>query len=102
MGQFDLHKNPKGGAYPLLLDIQSEMLARLSTRVVAPLMTVKRYGARPITRLNPIVKIKGVDHVIVFQELAAIPASALGDPVSSLVSRRADLIAALDLLFTGI
>jgi toxin CcdB len=102
MAQFDLHKNPKGGAYPLLLDIQSEMLERLSTRVVAPLMTLKRYGARPITRLNPIVKIKGADHVIVFQELAAIPASALGEPVASLVSRRADLIAALDLLFTGI
>ena len=102
MAQFDLHENPKGGAYPLLLDVQSDMLAQLGTRVVVPLMTAKRYGARPITRLNPVVRVKGKEHVMLFQELASVPASMLGEPVASLVSRRADVIAALDLLFTGI
>ena len=102
MAQFDLFRNPRGGAYPLLLDIQSGILKRLTTRVVVPLVTVKRYGARPITRLNPVVKVKGVDYVLVFQELAAVPTSALGDAFGSLASRRSDLVAAVDLLFTGI
>lgn len=102
MAQFDVHRNPKRGLYPLLLDLQSELLSALATRVVAPLMVLKRYGARPITRLNPVVRINGADHVVVFQELAAIPSSALGDVVGSLASRRADLVAAVDLLFTGI
>ncbi len=102
MAQFDLHKNPRGGAYPYLLDVQAELLERLGTRVVVPLMPLKKYGARPITRLNPVVKVKGADHVVVFQELAAVPVTVLGEPVASLVGKRADLIAALDLLFTGI
>jgi toxin CcdB len=102
MAQFDLHRNPRGGAYPLLLDVQAELLARLTTRVVVPLMTLKRYGARPITRLNPVVRVKGVDHVLVFQELAAVPATALGPVVGTLTARRAELTAAVDLLFTGI
>lgn len=102
MAQFDLHRNRKGGDYPLLLDVQADLLERLATRVVVPLMTVKRHGARPITRLNPVVRVRGNEYVLVFQELAAIPASALGDVVGSLADRRAELIAAVDLLFTGI
>ncbi len=101
MPQFDVYKNPRGGAYPLLLDVQADLLAGLATRVVAPLMTVKRYG-KPITRLNPTVSIDGTVYVIVFQELAAIPAVALDDAITSVAARRSDLIAALDLLFTGI
>jgi toxin CcdB len=102
MPQFDVFKNPRGGAYPLLLDVQADVLARLATRVVVPLMTLKRYGSKPITRLNPIASIDGTDYVFVFQELAAIPAATLGEPVTSLASRRAELTAAVDLLFTGI
>jgi toxin CcdB len=102
MPQFDLFKNPRGGLFPLLLDIQTDLLAALATRVVVPVATVKRYGAKPISRLNPVIPIRGVDHILVFQELAAIPLSALGLSIDSLVSRRAELIAAVDLIFTGI
>lgn len=72
----------------------------MATRVVAPLITLKRYGVRPITRLNPVVRIKQTEYAILFQELAAIPAAALGERVGSLAESRAELIAALDLLFT--
>jgi toxin CcdB len=102
MAQFDVYRNPRRGAFPLLLDIQAEVLSQLATRVVVPLATVKRYGARPITHLNPTAKIGRAQYVLVFQELAAIPASTLRSPVGSLSDRRTDLIAAIDLLFTGI
>jgi toxin CcdB len=102
MAQFDVHRNPRGGDYPLLIDVQSDLLQRLATRVVVPLITAKRYGGRPITRLNPTAKIRAVEYVLVFQELAAIPASALGESVTSLADRRVELVAALDLLFTGV
>lgn len=102
MAQFDVHRNPRGGAYPLLLDIQADLLSQLATRVVVPLATLKRHGAKPITRINPTVRLRGVEYVMVFQELAAVPRSALGDPCGSLAARRSELIAALDLLFTGV
>lgn len=102
MAQFDLFKNPRGGTYPLLVDIQADVLSRLATRVVVPLVTVKRYGARPMTRLNPVVTVRGISYVLAFQELAAIPASALGERVGSLAEQRDDLVRAIDLLFTGL
>jgi toxin CcdB len=102
MGQFDVHENPRGGRYPLLVDVQAEVLSRLATRVVVPMTALKRYGGKPISRLNPTAKVRGVEYVIVVQELATIPASALGGKVTSLVTRRDELVAALDLLLTGI
>lgn len=102
MAQFDIYRNPRGETYPLLLDIQAELLSQLATRVVVPLMSVKRYGARPITRLNPTAKIGRTEYVLIFQELAAIPSSVLRERVGSLADRRTDLITAIDLLFTGI
>jgi toxin CcdB len=102
MAQFDLYRNPRRGMFPILLDVQSDLLSQLATRVVVPLMTTKRYGARPITRLNPTVTLGKSEYVLVFQELAAVPGSALRERVGTLATRRTELVAALDLLFTGI
>jgi toxin CcdB len=102
MPQFDVFQNPRGGTYPLLLDVQSDVLGRLDRRVVVPMATRKRFKPRPIARLNPVVTIGGVEYVLLFQDLASIPKSALGERVDSLASHRVELIAALDLLFTGV
>ncbi|MEO6774956.1 MAG: CcdB family protein [Kofleriaceae bacterium] len=102
MAQFDILRNPRGGVYPFVVDLQSESLDRLATRIVAPMIAVKRYGRKPITRLNPIARVKGTDYVIVVQDLASILASELGELAGSLRGQRAELIAALDLMFTGV
>jgi toxin CcdB len=101
MAQFDVFRNPRKGAFPLLLDVQSDTVSQLATRVVVP-MTKLKGRIKPITRLNPIARLDGIDYVLMFQEIAAIPASALGELRGSLASRRTEMIAALDLLFTGI
>jgi toxin CcdB len=102
MAQFDVFRNPRAGLFPLLLDVQHELLFELATRVVVPLMTLKRYRAKPITRLNPIANVRDTEYVLVFQEIAAVPRSVLKEPVESLAARRREIIGALDLLFTGI
>ena len=45
--------------------------------------------------------IHGVEYVAVFQELAAILSSELGDVVGSVAAHRTEVVAALDFLFTG-
>jgi len=102
MAQFDVLRNPQGGVYPFVVDLQSEALSRLATRIVAPMIAMKRYGRKPITRLNPVARIKGVDYVILVQDLASVPVADLGEQVGSMVSLRPELIAALDLMFTGV
>jgi toxin CcdB len=101
MAQFDVHGDRKGKLYPLLLDVQADLLSQLGTRVVVPLAPKRKYPARPIRRLNPVLMFEGVDYVAVFQELAAIAASELGPVEGSLAKHRAELVAALDLLLTG-
>jgi toxin CcdB len=101
MAQFDAHKDRKGKLYPLLLDVQADLLSHLDTRVVVPLATKRKYAARPLRIVNPIVIIDGVEYVAVFQELAAIAASELGEIEGSATKHRTELIAALDFMFTG-
>lgn len=102
MAQFDLFRNSRSKNYPFLVDLQADLLRDLATRIVAPLSPVKRIGGKPIGRLNPVVEVEGTQHAILFQEMAALPAHLLGEPIANLRSRRDELIAALDLLFTGI
>ncbi|MBC7977701.1 MAG: CcdB family protein [Myxococcales bacterium] len=101
MAQFDVHRNPRGGEFPLLLDIQADIVASLATRIVVPLTRRKR-TTRPIARINPLAMIEGVEFVLLFQELAAIPTSSLGPRISSLATQRAELVAAIDWLLTGV
>ncbi len=101
MPQFDVYRNPRASRYPLLLDVQADLLERLATRIVVPMTRPEDLGS-PISRLNPTATIEGDEFVLVFQEMAAIPASALAEPIATLASRRVELVAAVDLLFTGI
>lgn len=99
MPQFDLFRNGSNRTYPFLVDLQADLLRDLGTRVVAPLTPIK--AGRPIDRLNPVVEIGGRKYAVVFQEMAAAPIAVLKVPVGSLRTRRDDMIAALDFLFTG-
>ncbi len=104
MAQFDVYLNPNPDtrkSIPYLLDVQADLLDTLATRVVAPLILAEEMGLAA-KYLNPQFKIKGVAVVMSTAELAGIPNRLLGDKVASLKSKRDEIIAALDLLFTGI
>ena len=104
MAQFDVYLNPNADtrdAIPFLLDIQADLLDMLSTRIVVPLVVAEEM-ALPAKHLNPQFKIKGVAVVMSTAELAGVPNRALGDKVTSLKNKCDEIIAALDLLFTGI
>ena len=102
MGQFQVYKNGRNKTFPLVLDVQASVLSKLATRVVVPMAPIKTYGATPMSRLNPVVKVDRVRYVLVFQELSAVGSDELGDSVGSLSTHRTEIVAALDLLFTGI
>jgi hypothetical protein len=51
MAQFDVLRTKAGSVYPLVVDIQSEVHAKLVTRVVVPMAARARY-VQPVTRLT--------------------------------------------------
>jgi toxin CcdB len=100
MPQFDVFRTRSAAIYPLVVDIQADIHAKLSTRIVVPLVARARY-TQPATRLTPIMTVHGDDYVFLVPLMAAIPNASLGEVVGSLAAQRATLIAALDLLITG-
>lgn len=102
MAQFDVHRNPNASSdvRPYLLDVQSDLIGRLPTRVVVPLALVGQFGAA--RHLNPIFEVEGRDVVMSTAEIAGIPRGAIGEKVASLDAQRSEIIAAIDFLITGI
>lgn len=102
MAQFDVYcYRPRGSAFKYVVDVQHEYTADLRTRVVVPAYPIALRG-KAVDRLNPVVTIERQKYVLAVQELASLRLASMGEPVTSLAVRRADIIAALDLLFTGI
>ncbi len=104
MAQYDVHRYARPGSpVRFVLDVQSDLLDVIDTRVVVPLYPMDE-SARPALRLNPVVEVPGEnDHFYLSTaELAAVHRSALGDRVANLAERHDEIIAALDLVFTGV
>jgi toxin CcdB len=105
MTQFAVHKNKNPrtrGAYPYLLDIQSDLLRDLQTRMAAPLAKAPALTKKPIKDLTPLVEIDGQKFVVLIPQMAGVSRTDLGAVVGSLSDHREEIVAAVDFLITGI
>ncbi len=103
MAQFDVYENQNPEtkeSIPYLLDLQADLLDDLTTRVVAPLFTIAAMG-KPVDYLNPQFRINRTTVSMSTAELAGVSQHVLGNKVCSLKKYRAEIIAAIDFLFTG-
>ncbi len=98
MARFDVFVNPDGHGW--LVDVQTDMLADLNTRLVIPLLP-RHNAPKPARRLNPVFRIGDEDVVLVPQFLAAIPVIMLGDPCAHFAAHQDEITAALDMIFLG-
>jgi toxin CcdB len=105
MPQFDVYRNANPATrarIPYLLDVQSDLLDPLATRVVVPLCKPEVLAGKPAERLNPTFEIEGRKVLMLTPELAGVPRKLLGEPVAGLARERRAIVAALDLVLTGI
>jgi toxin CcdB len=86
---------------PFLLDVQSDVISVLATRVVVPLYRKENMHSKAMTRLTPVVKVKNKSLIAMVPEMAGIHQRELGTIVGDLSSARADVLQAIDLLLTG-
>lgn len=98
MTQFAVYRNPDGPGY--WLNVQANINDHFATRVVVPLFSLETIPEFAKT-LNPVFDIEEDRVVMVTQALAAVPSQLLKQPVVSLEGKRAEIVAALDLLFQG-
>ncbi|MCX7101647.1 MAG: CcdB family protein [Methylobacter sp.] len=104
MAQFDVFRNNGEHAEvtPYFLDIQSDLLQGLETRVVVPLRRRDHFPVASLpTNLTPTFEIEGIECLLETPKLAAVPLRLLKIPVASLASSQFIITEALDFLFHG-
>jgi len=84
----------------LALDLQTNTLESLPSRVMAPLYPATDQSWS-ISRLNPRFMITDKLHVLATQRMAAIPVLEIGSEVANLAAEADDMTAATDFLFQG-
>ncbi len=105
MTQFTIYQNKNSQSkkeYPLLLDIQTNLLDSLQTTVVVPLKKLETNKDKVLTQLTPTFTIEGVDYLMLTPQLAGIQRKELGKAISDIEYARTDILNALDFLLTGI
>jgi toxin CcdB len=98
MARFDVYKMAKGGGF--LLDVQTDLLSGLNTRVVVPLLQ-RTEAPMPAQRLNPFLEVDNVEVIMATQFLAAVPETELKASVGNLDGSRNEISAALNMVFSG-
>jgi len=104
MARFDVFPNPGAHALttPYLLDVQSDLLDGLDSRMVIPLRSLEHFPAVKLpTRLTPVLQVNGKDYLLETPKMGAVPQRILKTPVVCLIDAQDQIAAALDFLFQG-
>lgn len=97
MAKFDVYRTADGTT---LVDCQSELLAHLSTRFMAPLAFPDDAVAID-RRLTPLLEVAGHEMLMLTHFAAAVPVSALGRRISTVRDQDYVVANALDMLISG-
>lgn len=98
MARFRVHRLKSDDQ--LVLDLQSDFLHDLPTRIVAPLQPVETVSW-VISRLTPRFEIGGKTYVMATHRMAALALTEIGTSVADLSARADEITAATDFLFQG-
>ena len=102
MVQFDVHRAAGHSEPPYFVILQSDLLRAVKTVVVAPLYPSTERATPLLPRLHPVFDTADGRMVLMPTLMAAVRRNFLGAQIASLAEHRDDIIAAIDLLFTGV
>ena len=88
--------------YPFVVDIQSDLLGSLATRMVVPLAVTTLAAVELPRRLCPVFVVQGSSLMLVPFEAAPLDKRLLKTKVASVRDRPHDIVAAMDAVLSGI
>jgi toxin CcdB len=103
--QFDVFDNPSPrmrDVYPYVVDVQSDLLSALATRMVVPLAITTLAAKDLPRRLCPVLTVSGQSLMLVPFEAAPLDKRLLRTEVTSVRDRSHEIIAAMDSVLSGI
>ena len=104
MARFDVY--PNSGSHssttPYLLDVQSDLLDGLDSRMVIPLRSLDHFSKVKLpTRLMPVLRVNGKEYLMETPKMGAVPKRILKTSLASLAEQQDQITSALDFLFQG-
>jgi toxin CcdB len=103
--QFDVFANPSPrmrDVYPYVVDVQSDLLSALATRMVVPLAVTTLSAEALPRRLCPVFTVNQKPLMLVPFEAAPLDKRLLKDEIASLRDRSGEITAAMDAVLSGI
>jgi len=104
VAQFDVYLNPSesaGKGIPFVVVLQSDLLDALATRLVMPLATLE-FADKVPEKLCPLVTVSGQKLRALAHYAAPLPARSLRQMVGNLSPQSHLLIAAMDVVISGV
>lgn len=104
MARFDVYANPGAHSHttPYLLDVQSDLLGGLDSRMVIPLRSLAHFAQVKLpTRLTPVLQVNGQVVLLETPKMGAVPKRILKTALASLAGEQDQITGALDFLFQG-
>lgn len=105
MAQFSLYKNENRSSnktYPYFVDVQNDLLGDLNSRLVIPLSSHDTLNKTDAKRLCPVIHLDQGEFVLLTHQMTSVPQSTLKIKVASLEDFRYEILAAIDMLISGI
>lgn len=101
MARFDVYKY-ESSSVPLVVEVQADLLADLSTCIVLPLVSEKRASKELLQKLKPVIKINGNSYILMTTDIGVLTRNSLGDVIANIEDDyRQTITEALDFLFQG-
>ena len=103
--QFDIYENPSPrmrDIYPFVVDVQSNLLSALATRMVVPLAVTSLSAKDLPPRMCPIITVNNKPLMLVPFEAAPLDKRLLRIEIASVLERSYEIIAAMDSVLSGI
>jgi toxin CcdB len=104
MAQFDVYANPSESAahgIPYVVVVQSDLLDALATRMTIPLAIVE-FAKKSPDKLCPMVTVNGQRLRVLAHYTAPLPTRSLRQVVGNLAAQASTLIAAMDVVVSGV
>lgn len=102
--QFDIFENPSPRmrhVYPYVVEVQSDVLASLATRMVVPLAVSILATSDMPRRLCPTITVNEKSFMLVPFEAAPLDKRLLTTLIANVRNRSHDIIAAMDAVLSG-
>jgi toxin CcdB len=97
-----LNKNLRSrSVFPMLVDVQAELLCDLETRVVIPLVKSAAFTSFPLGLVMPTVEVEGESYMLVTPQLAGVSRWDLGPHTGSVAAHARAIVTAMDILLRG-